>query len=79
MKTYCDVDNSCIHRRGCKLWLGNYDEEYAKEVKNSFNASLVDVKRCIPDYQDKENTNQFEMLDRFRYSDGREFNNKGLY
>ena len=74
--TYCTADSSCLHRRGCRRWVGNYPD---KDVVNDPKASLVDVKQCIPDYTDKENTNVFGMLDRFRFSTGEEFDNKGLY
>lgn len=78
MKTdymYClNQDESCIHRRGCKRWIGNYTDEEMRELytKDRF-VSEVDESKCIPNYKDKDCQNNFEFLDRFRLSDGSNF------
>jgi len=72
--TYCiNEDSSCVHRRGCVRWLGNYSDEEVKELytKSRF-IEEVEEDRCIPNYKDANCENNFHFLDRFRYSDGRE-------
>ena len=75
---YCVNNGSCIHRRGCRRWIGNYTDREVHELytKNRF-VNEVDESKCIPDYSDVNCDNSFIMLDRFRFSDGTEF--KGLF
>ena len=63
--TYCKIDNSCIHRRGCKRWIGNYEDEAVKELNDSGRASYLDCGYCMDSVPYK-----FDSLDRFRNSDG---------
>lgn len=70
---YCLNQDTCIHRRGCKRWVGNYEEEAVKELSNSGRDEYVDDINCMR--EDIENDNvkyPFDMLDRFRGSDGSE-------
>lgn len=71
---YCLNENTCIHRRGCRRWVGNYSDEEVKEfyTENRF-VTEIDTTKCIPDYKDKECENMFDFLDRFRLSDGSPF------
>jgi len=71
--SYCTNRGSCIHRRGCKRWIGNYSDEEVKKLytKNRF-VSEVDDTKCVPNYRDTECENDFKFLDRFRFSDGSE-------
>jgi len=71
--TYCLNEDTCIHRRGCKRWIGNYSNDEAKELSNSKRDSYIDDKECLPDYNDIDNDNGFKLLDRFRLSDGNPF------
>lgn len=64
---YCTTTD-CIHRRGCRRWVGNYEE-----FKASARTYYVDEKFCKPNYEEMGESNAFELLDRFRFSDGREF------
>jgi hypothetical protein len=71
--TYClNKDETCIHRRGCKRWVGNYSDDEVRELytENRF-VSEVDETKCIPNYKDEYCENNFEFLDRFRMSDGK--------
>ena len=62
--SYCLNKDSCIHRRGCKRWIGNYtDEEAIFVADNVF--EYIDDKSCMK--------NRFNLLDRFRLSDGEDF------
>ena len=68
---YCLNKGSCIHRRGCKRWIGNYsDKEVHKLYTEDRFVSEVNDTLCIPNYKDKDCTNDFGFLDRFRNSDG---------
>lgn len=59
--SYCLNQDTCIHRRGCKRWIGNYtDEEAIFIADNVF--EYVDDKNCME--------NLFDLLDRFRLSSG---------
>lgn len=76
--TYC-LSEECIHRRGCKRWIGNYSEDEVKEMYtlNRF-IKEIDYDDCIRDeeLEDKYGNpipTAYNHLDRFRYSDGREF------
>jgi hypothetical protein len=69
MKTdyaYC-MTTKCIHRRGCKRWIGNYTDEEYKKIKESGRVSYIDDYDC-ENHDDEEM--QFYMLDRFRSSTG---------
>ena len=58
---YCLNQDSCIHRRGCKRWIGNYTDNEAIFVAD--NASdYVDDKSCMSEL--------YVDLDRFRLSFG---------
>lgn len=74
MKTdysYCLNKDTCIHRRGCKRWVGNYSDEEVKELyTESRFVSEIDDKKCIPNLSDIECENDYEFLDRFRLSSG---------
>ena len=74
--TYCANQDTCIHRRGCKRWVGNYPSEVVKEfyTQNRF-VDEVDDAKCVPNYKDINCINDFHFLDRFRLSDGSEFKN----
>lgn len=69
--TYCNNEDTCIHRRGCRRWVGNYAEDEVKELytKNRF-IEEVDISKCIPNYNNINCDNSFQFLDRFRNSDG---------
>ena len=72
--TYCLNKDTCIHRRGCKRWVGNYSEEQVHKLysENRF-VSEVDYEDCMFECYDYDNTKHaFDMLDRFRLSDGTE-------
>lgn len=71
--TYCLNEATCIHRRGCKRWVGNYSDDEAKELYTSSRfIDEIDENKCIPSYNDEECENDFHFLDRFRLSDGSE-------
>ena len=68
---YCINENTCIHRRGCKRWVGNYtDKEAIEESDNNANGYVddYDCMRCDDDYDNVKYP--FDMLDRFRSSLG---------
>lgn len=69
--SYCVNETDCIHRRGCKRWLGNYSDKEVKELytENRF-VNEIDHSQCIPDYKDVDCENDFQFLDRFRSSTG---------
>jgi len=72
--TYCLNKNTCIHRRGCKRWVGNYTDKEVKELYTLVQfVEEVDETKCIPNYEDVNCDNCFNFLDRFRLSDGSEF------
>ena len=72
--TYCLNGGSCIHRRGCRRWVGNYSLEDENKIKAMSNLK-VDESKCVPNYSDVNCDNSFGMLDRFRFSDGTKFKN----
>ena len=62
--SYCLNQDTCIHRRGCKRWIGNYtDEEAIFVADNVF--EYIDDKSCME--------NLFDLLDRFRLSSSENF------
>ena len=71
--SYCLNEDTCIHRRGCKRWLGNYNDESVKELHTK-NAHIneINFKECIPNCSDINCENDFQHLDRFRLNDGSE-------
>lgn len=71
--SYCVNEDTCIHRRGCRRWICNYNSDDVKELytKNIF-VDEIDHTKCIPNYKDVNCTNDFQFLDRFRLSDGSE-------
>jgi len=69
---YCLNKGSCIHRRGCRRWLNNYNDKEVKECRGSEIFYEVNDKECVPNYKDVDCKNDFGMLDRFRFSDGSE-------
>lgn len=72
--TYCINKDTCIHRRGCKRWVGNNTDEEVKELytENKF-VDEVDDEDCMNSHNVYDNVMPFFMLDRFRYSDGTDF------
>lgn len=72
---YCINQSTCLHRRGCLAWLGNYSEQEAEDILDNCYEYIDDTK-CIPDLKDVNCTNDYGFLDRFRYSDGTEMENK---
>lgn len=73
--TYCFNKASCIHRRGCKRWIGNYtDEEVHKLYSENKFVHEIDDEDCMMEEieDDKILKYPFDMLDRFRLSDGTE-------
>jgi len=70
---YCQNKDSCIHRRGCKRWVGNYEDEAVKEMQESGRDSYVNDKACVPNYSNVDCMHDFEFLDRFRLSTGEPF------
>jgi len=70
---YCINKDTCIHRRGCKRWIGNYSDKEVKKLytENRF-VSEVDDTQCVPNYKDEACENNFKFLDRFRFSNGSE-------
>lgn len=71
--TYCLVKNECLHRRGCRRWIGNYSEEEVKELYSKCRfVSEVDYEDCINSHNVYDGVMPYFMLDRFRYSDGTE-------
>ena len=67
---YCINENTCMHRRGCKRWIGNYTPEQCKEESNQNTFSqYVDDYDCMREDYDYDNAKHpFDMLDRFRSS-----------
>ena len=63
--TYCLNQDTCIHRRGCRRWVGNYSNEQAKELANSCRDEYIVDKDCM-----ESEPMPFALLDRFRGSDG---------
>ena len=59
--SYCLNEDTCIHRRGCKRFIGNYTTDQAIFLSNNIVSYIVDSD-CIE--------NQYSILDRFRLSDG---------
>ena len=68
--TYCLNDGDCIHRRGCRRWYRNH--LVANQIKAD-NTEFVDEKKCLPDHTNQHCENSYDLLDRFRYSTGKEF------
>lgn len=58
--TYC-LSDDCIHRRGCKRWVGNYKDEKRTKLYQNLSTYYVFDKDC--------KDNSFVLLDRFRNSD----------
>ncbi|HEY5631820.1 MAG TPA: hypothetical protein VIR31_06805 [Nitrososphaeraceae archaeon] len=68
---YCLNQDTCIHRRGCKRWIGNYTDEEAIEESNNNIHGYVDDYHCMLEDYDYDNIKHpFDMLDRFRSSLG---------
>lgn len=66
--TYCLNSGYCIHRKGCKRWIGNYSDKESIEIKK--NIMFINDESCIS--EDKNSKMPYDMLDRFRNSDGSE-------
>ena len=65
---YCNDEDSCIHRRGCKRWVGNYSNKAVKEFyEENRSTNDIDVGYCMDSVP-----YPFDSLDRFRNSDGSE-------
>ena len=73
--TYCLNEDTCIHRRGCKRWVGNYPSEEVKELANSYSDKYLDDEYCMKRHEIDDSLMPFNMLDRFRNSDGSDTNN----
>ena len=70
---YCLNQDTCIHRRGCRRWIGNYSNEDAIEESNNNRIGYINNEHCMFEDYDNDNTKlAFDMLDRFRLSDGTE-------
>ena len=62
--SYCLNQDTCLHRRGCARYIGNYtDEEAIFVADNVF--EYIDDKSCME--------NLFDLLDRFRLSSSENF------
>ena len=77
--TYC-LSEECIHRRGCRRALCNYTEQQKNDLveQRCGYVSLLVPYDCITDHdiEDKYGNpipTAYNHLDRFRYSDGSEF------
>ena len=70
--TYC-LSRTCIHRRGCRRALCNYTDKEINDfvAKCGTNMSFLMPEECMLDDED-EGKMGFDMLDRFRLSDGTE-------
>ena len=68
--TYCLNGNSCLNRLGCRRWLGNYKDEQVKQLTDSKRDMYIVDEECI-----KSEPYPYNLLDRFRGSDGKEINN----
>ena len=53
--SYCNVGKECIHRYGCKRWIGNYED-----TSNYMQCWFIEPQDCIND--------NYTMIDRFRNS-----------
>ena len=57
--SYCDAEiessNMCIHRYGCKRWIGNYED-----TNNYTKCWFIEASDCYKD--------EYGLLDRFRNS-----------
>jgi len=62
--SYCLNEHTCIHRRSCRKWLGNYDEGELILLFSSNRDKYISDKECI-----NSEPLPFEMLERFRLSD----------
>lgn len=62
---YCIVENTCIHRRGCRRWIGNYSDELAIEESDANINGYIDYKACI-----SSEPHPYGKIDRFRNSTG---------
>ena len=63
--------DTCIHRRGCKRWIGNYtDEESIEEANNNIHGYVDDEDCMREDYEYDNVKHAFDMLVRFRNSTG---------
>lgn len=73
--TYCNNVGTCIHRRGCKRWVGNYPENEVRKLytEHGFLPEVDDEDCMLEDYEYDNVKHAYDMLDRFRYSDGTEF------
>jgi hypothetical protein len=69
---YCANENSCIHRGGCKRWLGNYTDEAVKELytQSRFVEEVDDIECMREDYEYDNVKSPYDMLERLRHSDG---------
>jgi len=64
---YCLDNHTCIHRRGCKRWFGNYNDD-DKAYIITFQNRYIDENKCI-----NSKPYPYKGLDRLRLSDGSEF------
>ena len=73
---YCNT-TACIHRRGCRRWV----ELYIKTKEVLAIKEFIDDKACIDGFEDSKEVDSFGEpyqykflhLDRFKNSDGSEF------
>jgi len=68
---YCQNEGTCIHRRGCRRWTGNYPDEEVKELACTGRDQYVNDADCLPDYSNTDFPDKsYDLLDRFRLSNG---------
>ena len=67
---HCMNQDTCIHRRGCKRWIGNYTDDEAIEEADNNIIGYVDDEACINSHLFYDGAMPYLMLDRFRLSNG---------
>ncbi len=75
MKTdyaYCLNEYTCIHRHGCRRYLGNYPATEVKALVATGRDQYINDEDCIPNLSDVDCENDYGLLDRFRFSTGEE-------
>ena len=71
---YCLNEGSCIHRRGCRRWLGHYTEQEKKELVDTGRDQYINDEDCRPDHSNTHFPDKnYDLLDRFRLSNGEDF------
>ena len=67
---YCMNKDTCIHKRGCNRWVGNYTDEEAIEEADNNIIGYIDDEDCINLHKMLVRIPPYYMLDRFRLSNG---------